>query len=232
MSLLIDADAVDVGVVAHSDFDVLLERIATALQHKGYIILDDVLPSHLAQGLLRELDDQMDGGLRPAGVGRGGDYQQNQRIRRDKICWLQGRTVAAAEFLAWMDNLRQGVNRRLFLGLFDYEAHFALYEPGDFYQKHRDAFRDDKAGYDTGGYDKGKGPGRKLSTVLYLNPDWSAADAGELVLYDEAGENVLEVVAPLMGRLLVFLSEDFPHEVLPAQRERKSIAGWFRVNRL
>lgn len=222
MSVFMDADTASSGGVAHSGFDLLLERIATALQYKGYIILDDVLPAHLAQGLLAELDEQMDGGLRPAGVGRGGDYQQNRRIRRDKICWLQGRTPAAAEFLAWMEQLRVGVNRRLFLGLFDYEAHFALYEPGDFYQTHLDAFRDDK----------GTGPGRKLSSVLYLNPDWAPGDAGELVLYDEAGENVLEVVAPTMGRLLVFLSEDFPHEVLAAQRERKSIAGWFRVNRL
>jgi SM-20-related protein len=26
------------------------------------------------------------------------------------------------------------------------------------------------------------------------------------------------------------LSEDFPHGVLPAQRDRYSIAGWFRLN--
>lgn len=29
---------------------------------------------------------------------------------------------------------------------------------------------------------------------------------------------------------MLFLSEEFPHEVLPASRERYSIAGWFRVN--
>lgn len=221
MSVLMDATDASGGAVHECNLDALLERVATALHDTGYIVLDDVLPPLLAQGLIRELDEQLDGGLRPAGVGRGGDFQHNPDIRRDKICWLEGRTPAAAAFLHWMDALRTGLNRRLFLGLFDYEAHFALYEPGDFYQTHRDAFRDAT----------GAGPGRKLSTVVYLNPGWVEGDGGELVLYDEAGEKRLEKVAPLMGRLLVFLSEDFPHEVLPATFARKSIAGWFRVNR-
>ena len=37
-------------------------------------------------------------------------------------------------------------------------------------------------------------------------------------------------VVPLLGTVVTFLSEDFPHEVLPANRDRFSIAGWFRVN--
>ena len=46
-------------------------------------------------------------------------------------------------------------------------------------------------------------------------------------------ENEIEPFArvmPRMGKLAVFLSEEFPHEVLPARRDRYSIAGWFRVN--
>jgi SM-20-related protein len=41
---------------------------------------------------------------------------------------------------------------------------------------------------------------------------------------------VIEKVVPQMGTLVVFLSERFPHEVLPAHADRYSIAGWFRVN--
>jgi SM-20-related protein len=37
-------------------------------------------------------------------------------------------------------------------------------------------------------------------------------------------------VTPLMGTLVLFLSEDFPHEVLPATRDRYAIAGWYRIN--
>jgi len=29
----------------------------------------------------------------------------------------------------------------------------------------------------------------------------------------------------------VFLSDKFPHEVLPAKKKRHSIAGWFRVDK-
>lgn len=203
-------------------FESRLDQIASALQQQGYLVLDEPLPGHLGLGLLDELEQQLAGRLRPAGVGRGGEFQRNADIRRDKILWLEPETPAVTEFLHWMDKLRAGLNQRLFLGLFDYESHFALYEPGDFYQKHRDAFR-------------GSSPaqaGRKVSTVFYLNPDWCEADGGELLLYDEAGEQLLERVAPKLGRLLVFLSEDFPHEVLPARRPRKSIAGWFRVKQM
>lgn len=37
-------------------------------------------------------------------------------------------------------------------------------------------------------------------------------------------------VAPLHSSIVIFLSEEFPHEVLPAASDRYSVAGWFRVN--
>jgi SM-20-related protein len=66
--------------------------------------------------------------------------------------------------------------------------------------------------------------------VVYLNHAWSAADGGELVLYrDDADRDGIRVL-PLLGTVAVFLSEAFPHEVLPAGRDRYSIAGWYRRN--
>jgi SM-20-related protein len=35
-------------------------------------------------------------------------------------------------------------------------------------------------------------------------------------------------VAPQAGTLMVFMSAQWPHEVLPATRDRLSITGWFR----
>jgi SM-20-related protein len=35
-------------------------------------------------------------------------------------------------------------------------------------------------------------------------------------------------VLPQAGSLLLFLSADMPHEVLPASRDRLSLTGWFR----
>lgn len=197
--------------------ELLLDQIADALAGPGFILLDHPLPASLIQGLIEHLHAQQ-ASLAPAGVGRQGDYQRNQDIRGDAIQWLEPGNPAVTEFLSWMDKLRLGINQRLFLGLFDYESHYAVYAPGAFYQKHRDAFR-------------GK-PGRKLSTVLYLNPGWDLMAGGELVLYDEAGASELIRLAPECGKMVIFLSEDFPHEVLPAKQFRQSIAGWFRIKAL
>lgn len=196
------------------EIDQLYDAIAQALAEVGYILLEDALPPALMAELAAYLRQQ-EATLVPAGVGRRGDYQRDVRVRGDAIQWLEPDAPAVAGFLDWMDDLRVAINQRLFLGLFDYESHYAVYAPGAFYQKHRDAFH-------------GK-PGRKLSSVLYLNSEWNAQWGGELVLYSESGEEELERITPQYGRLVLFLSEDFPHEVLPARVERRSIAGWFRI---
>src|SRR5690606_33675317 len=100
--------------------------------------------------------------------------------------------------------------------LFSFESHFAHYGTGDFYKKHLDAFKGET--------------NRVLSLVYYLNPGWLPEDGGELKLYLSEDEGRTINVTPAFGTLVVFLSEDFPHEVLPAKRDRYSIAGWFRVN--
>ena len=197
-----------------ADLESLFDQIADALAGPGFIVVDQPLPESLINGLIRSLKAQQ-AALTPAGVGRQGDYQRNQNIRGDAIQWLEPGDSAVTEFLCWMDTLRLAINQRLFLGLFDYEAHYAVYAPGAFYQKHCDAFKGN--------------PGRKLSTVLYLNQKWDLMAGGELVLYDEAGTSPLIKVAPECGKLVIFLSEDFPHEVLPATQLRQSIAGWFRI---
>ncbi len=157
-------------------------------------------------------------GLAPAGVGRGSALQRDDSIRGDSIRWLDVEHVAEREYLALMDRLRLSLNQRLLLGLFDYEAHFARYAAGDFYQRHVDAFR--QTGLDNK-------PRRVLTSVVYLNAQWTPADGGELVVWDHAGNQVLRV-EPRAGAAIFFMSDEFPHEVLPASRERLSIAGWFR----
>ena len=142
--------------------------------------------------------------------------QQNQFVRTDEISWIDGTLPATAEWLAWSNSLKTYLNRQLFLGLFSFESHFAHYPPGSFYKKHYDAFRGEA--------------NRVLSVVLYLNSQWGPDDGGELVIYPEEHADDTVVVTPLMGTIAIFLSEEFPHEVLPATRDRFSIAGWFRVN--
>jgi SM-20-related protein len=108
------------------------------------------------------------------------------------------------------------LNSELFLGLFDYECHYAVYPEGSFYRKHVDAF-------------KGRAS-RVLTTVLYLNPNWQPEYGGELLMYGEDDEVPFIKVSPAWGTMVMFLSEHFPHEVLPARATRYSLTGWFRVN--
>jgi SM-20-related protein len=71
---------------------------------------------------------------------------------------------------------------------------------------------------------------RILSTVLYLNEDWQACDGGELVVYESTGKSIIATVNPTFGRMIIFLSDAFPHEVLVSHKTRRSIAGWFRAS--
>lgn len=199
------------------DSGALYDEIADGLVATGFVHLPLALPPELSEGLLRHVLGMNDADFRAAGVGRAEDFTHNPFVRRDEIRWMSGESEVERAYLAWMEQLRIGLNRRLFLGLFDYECHFARYPAGSFYKKHVDAFR-------------GRS-NRVLSTVFYLNPGWTLADGGQLLVYPDAEALApCQQLIPLMGSLVVFLSEKIPHEVAPSSRLRHSIAGWFRVN--
>ncbi|MBM4976942.1 2OG-Fe(II) oxygenase [Vibrio parahaemolyticus] len=189
-----------------------MNKLIDALATDGYYIWDDFL----SEEEVTQLRDCIPDNWKKARIGRNDDVTRIESIRSDKIQWLKpamGQPVA--NYLSKMEEIRQEVNRHFFLGLFEYEAHFAKYEKGDFYQKHLDCFKGNE--------------NRRLTTVFYMNESWSEEDAGELVVYD-LNDKEIATIPPRGGRLLVFLSEQFPHEVLPTNAERFSIAGWFRIN--
>lgn len=198
------------------DDDPLFERVAIQLMDRGYAICPAALPMDLVTDLCEELYGLSPNDFASAGIGRQTRHMHNEFVRKDRICWLTGESPASAAWLNWAADLQQYLNRRLFMGLFSFESHLAHYGIGDFYKRHYDAFQ----------YQRN----RVLSLVVYLNPTWGADDGGELVLY-QSDEDLQGIkVTPLMGTLVLFLSEEFPHEVLPAKRDRYSIAGWYRVN--
>ncbi|EMH3444187.1 2OG-Fe(II) oxygenase [Vibrio harveyi] len=189
-----------------------MNKLIDALSTHGYYIWD----AFISQEEVAELRDCIPDDWKKARIGRNDDVTRIETIRSDKIQWLK-RDMGApvASFLDKMEEIRLEANRHFFLGLFEYEAHFAKYEKGDFYQKHLDCFKGNE--------------NRRLTTVFYMNESWSEEDAGELVVYD-LNDNKIATIPPRSGRLFVFLSEQFPHEVLPTNAERFSIAGWFRIN--
>lgn len=192
-------------------------RIAHGLVTEGFVTVPDALPPAITEGLFQYVRELNADSLRRAGIGRLTDHQLNRFVRGDRIQWLEPGHPAGTPYLAWMEELRNALNRRLFLGLFDYESHFAHYPPGAFYRRHLDSFR-------------GRA-NRVVSTVGYLNPDWPADGGGEMVIFDtDAPERELARVHPEAGTFACFLSESVPHEVLPTCLPRASIAGWFRRN--
>ncbi|WP_440888432.1 2OG-Fe(II) oxygenase [Vibrio sp. WZ-1] len=189
-----------------------MNKLIDALSTHGYYIWDDFI----SQEEVAELRDCIPDDWKKARIGRNDDVTRIETIRSDKIQWLKrDMGTPVASFLDKMEEIRLEANRHFFLGLFEYEAHFAKYEKGDFYQKHLDCFKGNE--------------NRRLTTVFYMNESWSEEDAGELVVYD-LNDNKIATIPPRSGRLFVFLSEQFPHEVLPTNAKRFSIAGWFRIN--
>ncbi len=195
----------------------LFDSLADALVEQGWFVLPGFLSSSLVNDLNEDIQYyQQNGSFIRAGVGRGDDFHIDLTVRRDKTLWLRHETPAQVQFLALMESLRLAMNQRLFLGLFEYESHFALYEPGAFYATHKDSFLG--------------ASNRILSTVAYLNPAWSFEYGGLLRIFDEHNDTLLADVLPEAGTLVVFLSEVIPHEVTRTERVRRSIAGWFRCN--
>lgn len=196
--------------------ETVYDQIADALAQDGYIILPDFLPTKITELLYQHVTHMPTQQFKSAGIGRNDDRQVRQQIRNDKTSWLSKDSLAEQNYLSVMEECRHQLNQRLFLGLFDYEAHFAHYPEGSYYQRHIDAFRGQS--------------NRVVTTVFYLNPNWSKDMGGELIIYTPDSEEVVHRVSPSFGTMVIFLSDRFPHEVLAAKQDRYSIAGWFRTN--
>ena len=195
------------------------EPIIDGILADGYGVMDNFLSPSEVAALGMSLRNRHEAGqFQSAGIG-------NQRvlvasaIRGDEIRWLDEATATPDEgaFLQRIGQFVQYLNQTCYLGLRDYEFHYALYPTGAFYKRHLDRFRSDSR--------------RKLSVVCYLNADWPETDGGQLALYlPQTGRSERPVtVAPLGGRLVCFDSGQLEHEVFPATRERLSITGWLKT---
>ncbi|MBC8732967.1 2OG-Fe(II) oxygenase [Paraburkholderia sp. UCT2] len=149
--------------------------------------------------------------LTPARVGAN---RAATRLRGDSTHWFQPDALSKRQqaFADRIDVLRNALNRDLFLGLLDSESHYAVYPPGAGYARHLDCLRNSDS--------------RVISAVFYLNEAWQDAEGGALRLY--LADQSYHDVFPRAGTLLLFLSAEFEHEVLPATRDRMSIACWMR----
>lgn len=195
-----------------------LNELVDALVEQGWYMGQDFIPKALYAPLYAETMRKADhDALSAAGIGRGRAHHRRSDIRGDSIQWLNHGSQAQRRYLEAMGELQLALNKALFLGLFEYEAHFAYYPAGAFYKRHLDSFR-------------GRA-NRIISTVSYLNPDWPGNGGGEMAIFSEnSPHEELIRIRPEAGTFVCFLSEQVPHEVLPTRYPRASIAGWFRCN--
>ena len=194
-----------------------LQQLIGQLDKQPFAILDELLPANDYKALLNLAQEWDEAGkFRTAMVGKSTQATRIEEIRRDKICWLDedNKNPAISTYYRAINALIKTLNRSYFLGLTDFEMHFAIYQPGDFYRKHIDQFKNTS--------------NRRISCVYYLNTHWEAADAGELQLYDQQNHPVA-TIAPLGNRLVCFHS-DLPHEVYPTQQTRYSLTGWLKTS--
>lgn len=80
---------------------------------------------------------------------------------------------------------------------------------------------------------------RKLTAIIYLNPDYQKGDGGDLRIY--LNNNVVQDFTPTGGRLLLFWSDEIPHEVLPTSpnadpndedKDRYALTVWIPTNEM
>lgn len=191
-----------------------------ALRQQGYYVVRRAAQTGVGQALagliqVPELQPQQ-----AAGIGRAQGLQVAQQVRSDKIRWLDAHMhPLCGDYLQLMQQLQQHLNQAFYLGLAEFEGHLAYYPEGAFYAQHKDAFADAPAA-------SGQ---RKISCIFYLNAHWQAEDGGELVMYCPNTQQEITRILPQLGTLVLFLSEEFPHEVRPTHKPRWSLTGWFRT---
>jgi len=177
-------------------------------------ISEKFLSISLAAALHQNLTRLNDGGFMiKAGIGNGGVKDTNNKVRSDSTCWLQAgsKDDAELEFMEHITHFMEHLNRTCYTGLNACEFHYALYEQGSFYTRHKDRFKNDD--------------NRKYSMISYLNTDWCEQDGGQLLIH--RGDTT-QSISPDNQKAIFFQSDVLEHEVAIANRSRMSVTGWLK----
>lgn len=136
----------------------------------------------------------------------------DETIRGDYTYWLdQEQDVELKPIFDLLDEAIQKLNRYCYLGLTGSEFHLAHYPEGTFYKKHLDQFKEKST--------------RVISFIIYLNENWKKGDGGELKVFQDGGDYLIQ---PLARRCVLFKSGTVPHEVQKTNVSRYSLTGWLR----
>ena len=172
------------------------------------------LSEELSRGLQQNIIDlHKENKMMPAQIGNDALKDRQQTMRSDKIYWMDKShdNTFEQQFLQQVEDFIDHLNKTCYTGINDYEFHYALYEKGSSYRRHKDQFKNDS--------------NRKYSLISYLNNDWKEADGGQLCIYQE---DEVQKILPHAQTSVFFKSNEMEHEVQLANRSRMSITGWLK----
>ncbi|WP_420578635.1 2OG-Fe(II) oxygenase [Ekhidna sp.] len=181
------------------------------LSMNDFVVIDDFLPAQLytqvRNFLLHKLEeDEFD----RAGIGSSANKLKDTSIRGDFTYWIdKDRDQSLSEAFGVIEEAKDVLNRFCFLSLSGFEFHLAYYPEGTFYKRHVDQFKERS--------------NRMISMIIYLNEGWKKGDGGELKIFKEDEELIID---PIARRCVMFKSAEVPHEVMQTNVGRYSLTGW------
>ena len=193
-----------------TQFDVLIDSYLSNNIGIDIGFLNETLSNGLYENIAKFQTNEM---MAVAGIGNDEAKDSQQKMRSDAIYWMDKShdNIFEQEFLQLAEDFIAHLNMTCYTGINEYEFHYALYEEGSFYKRHKDQFKNDN--------------NRKYSLISYLNEDWLEEDGGQLLIYQN--ESVQKIL-PHSQTAVFFKSDEMEHEVTVANRCRMSISGWLK----
>ncbi|KAG2186959.1 hypothetical protein INT44_003187 [Umbelopsis vinacea] len=156
----------------------------------------------------------------------GDDMFRDETARDDQTVWLDAAIDYGHESKQHLNQvlgmisqgLLQDLSKIIHLnGKVEYQLDY--YHPQNArYERHRDAFPvSDREDFTQ----------RRVTAIVYLNPDWVQGDGGELRIFgknDEADQDI----APIASRMVVYLSGVADHAVIATSQDRYALTAWIR----
>ena len=194
----------------YNQFDLLIDSYLDNKVGLDTGFLNEALSNGLRQNILQLQRDEL---MTDAAVGNDAVKDPTQKTRGDKIYWMDKShdNQYEQEFLHLAEGFIDRLNSTCYAGINGYEFHYAVYEEGNGYKRHKDQFKNDS--------------NRKYSLINYLNNNWLDEDGGQLVVYQDKGS---QIILPHSQTAVFFKSDEMEHEVTKANRQRMSISGWLK----
>jgi SM-20-related protein len=195
----------------NEQFDLLIDSYLNDQVGIAPAFLTEALSAGLQQNIMQLQKDEL---MTAAGIGNEEVKDKGQKMRSDKIYWLDKKhnNSFENEFLQQAEDFIARLNNTCYAGINASEFHYAVYEEGSFYKRHKDQFKNND--------------NRKFSLITYLNENWLPADGGQLQVYQN---DAMQQIQPRSQTAVLFKSDETEHEVIKANRIRMSITGWLKI---